>query len=107
MPPPGLSGGSHALELRRGKTITTTHNDSRLKTENPVLLRENGAFGDGVPEWDRWDSNPEPKDYESPGDASQPAKRQKVTKRRSRRCTTGCTNSPENERGKAGGESVS
>ena len=57
--------------------------------------------------WDRWDSNPEPTDYESDGDALQTPKRQKVTKRRSRRCTTGCTNLPENERGEAAGESVS
>ena len=57
--------------------------------------------------WDRWDSNPEPKDYESDGDASHQAKGHKVTKRRSRRCTTGCTNSPENERGEVVGGSVS
>jgi hypothetical protein len=34
-------------------------------------------------------------------------KPQRVVKRRSRRCTTGCTNSPENERGEVVGGAVS
>ena len=55
----------------------------------------------------RRESNPQPSDPKSGATSIEPTKRQRVAKRRSGRCTTGCTNSPQNVRDEAGGELVS
>ncbi len=52
-------------------------------------------------EYARRESNPQPSDLKSGATSIEPTKRQRVKKRRSRRCTTGCTNSPENEHSEA------
>ena len=46
-------------------------------------------------------------DSESLSTVTQRSPKQRVTKRRSRRCTTGCTNAPENERGEVSDDLVS
>ncbi|MCX7422097.1 MAG: hypothetical protein NT013_21505 [Planctomycetia bacterium] len=64
-------------------------------------------FPRSLSQYARRESNPQPSDPKSGATSIEPTKRQRVTKRRLRRGSSGGSSSPENERGEAGGGSVS
>ena len=107
--PPDFSGNSQStpvtmLAISSEPTFANTLDASSDRaTKNAHCSMKTTSVSKGG----QADLNRRPPDPQSGAAGFQPTKTKRVARRRSAGCTTGCTNSPENERGEVVGGSVS
>ena len=77
-------------------------------SESPEMQKtpQKSMISRSFPQYARRESNPQPSDPKSGATSIQPAKAQRVAKRRSRRGSSGGSSSPQNEQPEAVGETL-